>query len=271
MRNYEKLWFTIKLKAAQLAFDGGQIEKLTKELEDLKNFCRDMDVGNPKAYDERKGTQLMSLYALEIQMYTIKQDEKMLRKLYQSASDARLMKSAVPPPKIMGIIKECGGKMFMQQQQWKEAEAAFFDAFRNYDDAGHPKRIQCLTYLVLGNMLSGSAINPFHHLQARPYKNDPEMIVLAELSDAYRDRHIKQFERVLAEHGKKLRQDLYFSHFLDLLKRKAHIHLGRCLSVEAGAESRRFLMVNNRAGGNNGEEMPPAPLLSHSLRDFGQI
>ena len=46
----------------------------------------------------------------------------------------------------MGIIHECGGKMNMAERQWAEAATDFFEAFKNYDEAGTHRRIQCLKY-----------------------------------------------------------------------------------------------------------------------------
>ena len=65
--------------------------------------------------------------------------------LYQTLySESLEVESAIPPPRILGIIRECGGKMFMRQGNWEDANSAFFQAFKNYDEAGHPRRIQCL-------------------------------------------------------------------------------------------------------------------------------
>ena len=36
-----------------------------------------------------------------------------------------------------------------------------FEAFKNYDESGSPRRTTCLKYLVLANMLMKSGINPF--------------------------------------------------------------------------------------------------------------
>lgn len=47
----------------------------------------------------------------------------------------------------MGIIRECGGKMHMAERQWAEAATDFFEAFKNYDEAGNQRRIQCLKYV----------------------------------------------------------------------------------------------------------------------------
>jgi hypothetical protein len=44
--------------------------------------------------------------------------------LYQRA---QTVKSAIPHPRIMGIIRECGGKMHMHDQAWSDAATDFFE------------------------------------------------------------------------------------------------------------------------------------------------
>ena len=86
----------------------------------------------------------------------------------------------------MGVIKECGGKMWMGERmscttlqssvlliiehtdQWNRASEDFFQSFNNYNDAGSPQRIQVLKYLVLANMLTGSEVNPFDSTETKP-------------------------------------------------------------------------------------------------------
>ena len=74
--------------------------------------------------DLKKGTQLLEVYALEIQMYTEQKNTKRLKQLYQKAL---YVKSAIPHPRIMGIIRECGGKMHMHERIWSEAATDFFE------------------------------------------------------------------------------------------------------------------------------------------------
>lgn len=40
------------------------------------------------------------------------------QKLYNKSLQVR---SAIPHPKILGIIRECGGKMHMRERHWEEA------------------------------------------------------------------------------------------------------------------------------------------------------
>lgn len=54
-------------------------------------------------------------------------------------------------------------------ENWEAAQVDFFQAFRNYDEAGSPLRIQVLKYLVMANMLMGSGINVFDSQETKPY------------------------------------------------------------------------------------------------------
>jgi len=76
-------------------------------------------------------------------MYTATKNNKKLKELYKLSLH---IKSAIPHPRIMGVIRECGGKMHMSEGQYEKAHEDFFEAFKNYDEAGSPRRIQCLKY-----------------------------------------------------------------------------------------------------------------------------
>lgn len=72
----------------------------------------------------KKGTQLLEIYALEIQIHTEQKNTKRLKELYNKALT---IKSAIPHPRIMGIIRECGGKMHMHERSWSDAATDFFE------------------------------------------------------------------------------------------------------------------------------------------------
>ena len=51
--------------------------------------------------------------------------------------------------------------MHLRDAQYQKAHTDFFEAFKNYDESGSPRRTACLKYLVLASMLMKSNINPF--------------------------------------------------------------------------------------------------------------
>ncbi|CAJ0856168.1 17844_t:CDS:2, partial [Entrophospora sp. SA101] len=144
--------------------------------------------------DQRKGTHLLEIFALEIQMYTETKNNKKLKALYQQCLH---VKSAIPHPRIMGVIRECGGKMHMGEKEWFKAQTDFFESFKNYDEAGSPQRIQVLKYLVLANMLNESQIDPFDSQETKPYKHKNEIVAMVNLVTAYQRKEIREFEKIL--------------------------------------------------------------------------
>ncbi len=58
------------------------------------------------------------------QIYTEQKNTKKLKELYIRAL---AIKSAIPHPRIMAIIRECGGKMHMHERLWSDAATDFFE------------------------------------------------------------------------------------------------------------------------------------------------
>mmetsp|Transcript_25672 Transcript_25672/g.35458 ORF Transcript_25672/g.35458 Transcript_25672/m.35458 type:complete len:438 (+) Transcript_25672:60-1373(+) len=209
----ERLWFKTNLKLCKLWFEMKEYSRMAKMMKMLHKTCQCEDGSD----DQKKGTQLLEVYAIEIQMYTELKNNKQLKQLYQRALS---IKSAIPHPRIMGIIRECGGKMHMRERMWTEAHTDFFEAFKNYDEAGNQRRIQCLKYLVLANMLMESEVDPFDAQEATPYKNDPEILVMTNLVSAYQRNEIVEFEKILKCNRKSIMDDAFIRNYIeDLLKK----------------------------------------------------
>ncbi|KAF3620711.1 COP9 signalosome complex subunit 2, partial [Capsicum annuum] len=209
----ERLWFKTNLKLCKIWFDIREYGRMSKILKELHKSCK-KDNGTD---DEKKGTQLLEVYAIEIQMYTDTKNNKKLKELYNKALS---VKSAIPHPRIMGIVRECGGKMHMAERTWAEAATDFFEAFKNYDEAGNHRRIQCLKYLVLANMLMESEVNPFDGQEAKPYKNDPEILAMTNLIAAYQRNEILEFEKILKSNRRTIMDDPFIRNYIEDLLRK---------------------------------------------------
>lgn len=115
----------------------------------------------------------------------------------------------------MGVIRECGGKMHLRQEDYQTAHSDFFEAFKNYDESGSPRRTTCLKYLVLANMLMKSEINPFDSQEAKPYKNDDEILALTNLVTAYQKNDIGEFENILRQNRKTIMDDPFIKEHIE--------------------------------------------------------
>lgn len=209
--NNERLWLKTNIKLSKLFLDRKDYIGLMKKVRELHKACEKEDGSD----DPSKGTYSLEIYALEIQMYAETRNNKQLKRLYQRALK---VKSAVPHPKIMGIIRECGGKMHMSEENWKDAQSDFFESFRNYDEAGSLQRIQVLKYLVLTTMLMKSDINPFESQETKPYKGDVRISAMTDLVDAYQRDDIHRYESVL-QNNKDLLEDPFIAENIDEVTR----------------------------------------------------
>lgn len=190
--NNDRLWLKTNIKLAKLLLDRKEYSAVSKKLRTLHKACQREDGSD----DPSKGTYSFEIYALEIQMFAETKNNKQLKVLYQKALKVN---SAVPHPRIMGIIRECGGKMHMSEENWEAAQKDFFESFRNYDEAGSLQRIQVLKYLLLTTMLMKSTINPFDSQETKPYKTDPRISAMTELVDAYQRNEVHTYEKVLQQ------------------------------------------------------------------------
>ncbi|ELT93811.1 hypothetical protein CAPTEDRAFT_151084 [Capitella teleta] len=208
----DRLWFKTNTKLGKLHFDREDWNKLQRILKQLHQSCQTADGED----DLKKGTQLLEIYALEIQMYTAQKNNKKLKALYKQSLH---IKSAIPHPLIMGVIRECGGKMHLREGEYEKAHTDFFEAFKNYDESGSPRRTTCLKYLVLANMLMKSGINPFDSQEAKPYKNDPEILAMTNLVSSYQNNDINEFEKILRTNRRNIMEDPFIrEHIEDLLR-----------------------------------------------------
>ncbi|CAH2003601.1 unnamed protein product [Acanthoscelides obtectus] len=208
----DRLWFKTNTKLGKVYLEREEFNKVANVIRQLKQTC---NTGSHET-DPHKGTQLLEVYALEIQLHTEQKNHKLLKELYERSLKVR---SAIPHPLIMSVIRECGGKMHLRSGDYEKAYTDFFEAFKNYDEAGNPRRINCLKYLILTSMLLQSAINPFDSQEAKPYKNDEEIKAMTDLISAFQNNNMKDFERIFQENKESLMADHFVhEHIAALLK-----------------------------------------------------
>lgn len=109
--------------------------------------------------------------------------------------------------------------MHMSQRNFNEASQAFFQAFKSYDEAGDRCRLRCLKYLVMASMLHASSINPFDSHEARAHRDDPEIVAMTNLVQAFHNDDIRKFEQILKKNEGRIMDDEFVrEHVADLLR-----------------------------------------------------
>eukprot|EP00978_Attheya_sp_CCMP212_P048807 scaffold577379_cov47-Attheya_sp.AAC.1 len=177
----ERLWFKTNLKYGQLLYEMNETVKLQMVIRDLLPSSGDasgMSAEDSSSVGGGSSTHLMEIYALQIQLYSRQKDNKKLREIF---TRAMRVQGGIPHPRTLAQIQELGGKMHMASREFESAGKTFFQAFKSYDEAGDPSRLRCLKYLVMASMLHASTINPFDSQEARPYRDDPEIVAMTNL------------------------------------------------------------------------------------------
>lgn len=105
--------------------------------------------------------------------------------------------------------------MHLREDEFEKAHTDFFEAFKNYDESGSPRRTTCLKYLVLANMLMKSGINPFDSQEAKPYKNDPEILAMTNLVVSYQNNDINEFESILRSNRNNIMADPFIREHIE--------------------------------------------------------
>ncbi|KAF8308424.1 PCI-domain-containing protein [Clavulina sp. PMI_390] len=211
----DRLSLKINTKLGKLWLDRREFTRLAALIEEMKTSVQSMASAD-RSDQSQQGTSLLEIYALEIQMHNETRNFKKLKEIYNATLEVR---SAIPHPHDMGVIRECGGKMWMGEKQWSKASTDFFESFRNYDEAGSSQRMQVLKYLVLANMLMASDINPFDSQETKPYKNDPEILAMTNLVSAYQRRDVNEAEKILRDNKATIMDDPFIRFYIgDLLR-----------------------------------------------------
>ena len=123
----ERLWRSINLKLAKIHLS-------MKNYPHVRNIVQALH-DSVDAGDVNMGNSLLEVLALEIELYSKSRDNAKLKETYLKT----LGVSALNDPRIMGGVKEAGGKMYMESGSWNQAYDTFFEAFRCYQESGNPR------------------------------------------------------------------------------------------------------------------------------------
>jgi COP9 signalosome complex subunit 2 len=135
--NNERLWFNTNQKLAKLYLEAGKFGEVERLISVLKQSCQLADGSD----DVSKGTYLLEVYCLEIQLCSMTHNSARMKQIYPRTMN---LNAAVADPRTMGVIREEGGKMHMSEGNWDDAYNELYEAFRNYQEAGNVRAKDCL-------------------------------------------------------------------------------------------------------------------------------
>jgi len=217
--NNDRLLFDTNKKLAKLYLDSSKLSEVERLLKILKQFCQSPDGSD----DTSKGSYLLEVYCIEIQLCALTGNSARMRKVYPHTLNVN---AAVSDPRIMGIIREEGGKMYMSDMNWTLANNEFYEAFRAFQEAGNTRAKDCLKYVVLASMLGLSDINPVAAREAKVYAEDPEILAMSELRQCLEANDLARFERTLTNPRNRIQNEPYLMSFIHPLRMRMREQVG---------------------------------------------
>eukprot|EP00397_Hematodinium_sp_SG-2012_P037765 GEMP01040977.1.p1 GENE.GEMP01040977.1~~GEMP01040977.1.p1 ORF type:complete len:455 (+),score=87.00 GEMP01040977.1:128-1492(+) len=214
----QRLWFSTSVKLAKLYLEKEDVAKLQNVVCSLHQSCMKPDGTD----DDEKASQLVEVYALEIQLCTLTKNTARMKQIYPKTIN---LTSAIADPRNIAVIRERGGKMFMGEKKWHLAYNEFFEAFKNYQETGNSRAKVMLKYVVVANVLALSSINPFDSREAKVYADDPEISAVARLRSAYENNDVRTIDDLLSNPQYNISSDAFIASNLQELQRTIRLQI----------------------------------------------
>ncbi|ODV82367.1 uncharacterized protein CANTADRAFT_24908 [Suhomyces tanzawaensis NRRL Y-17324] len=188
--NYDRLWIKISLSQLTILLGNGEYDACSKLIHAINQKFSEVPKQIKKSYS-------LDLIALEIQFYSEQRGSINLSKLNQLYRKSLESTTTVTHPKILGIIRECGGKIQFYRGNYEKARLEFYESFNNYDEAGSSLKKKVLKYLILCSLLTENQFNPFESQETSTYASLPEYSNLLLLIKAYDSSDVSKFSEAV--------------------------------------------------------------------------
>ena len=169
----------------------------------------------------------------------------------------------------MGLIKECGAKMYMSERRWKLAVQSFQQSMVYLVESGSPQAKTMLKYLLLASMLAKSETSFMTQSEAKIYEKDPEIEAMCKLIKGFEEHDVKSVQEVLANKKVNLLDDPLITEHIGSMLRE--FRLNSCEAIIKPYKSIRLQYIATRL---NITVMEVRSLLSELISDArikGQI
>lgn len=174
---FDRLWLRITVNKLRVALEERDLPVCAKLIAETRTKLENVSEFNRKQY-------LLDVIAAEIEYLSLLTPLNLtkLNQLYKQSID---ITTAVTHPRLIGVIQECGAKLYFYKGNYEKARLEFYDSFNSYDEAGSPLKKKILKYLTLCSLLTENQFNPFESQETNTYSTLPEYTQLLQLIRAY--------------------------------------------------------------------------------------
>lgn len=175
--------------ASALIEEENRISEATELLSKMERLVLDSD-------QPVRNTFLLDVLASEM---TIASKHKFsLPELSRLSALANASITGIPQSRIVGIIKECSGLVYMYNDDFKSANQCFQESFKGFNECGDARRSEVLVKFILSNLLCESEINPFKSSDFQGFIKLDKIRGLISMYNSVHDVDIDQFNKITA-------------------------------------------------------------------------
>ena len=192
--NNIRLWFKINTNLLNLKIDQEQYQEIPQLLKQIHQKLKTSNESIQKSFT-------LQIIACEIEYLSkvSKNDTKNLARMGQLYRMSLKITTAVTHPKILAIIKECGGKVQFYRENFEKARVEFYEGFKSYDEAGSSLKYKLLKYLALCSLLTESELDPFESQETQTISKSKEFDSLKLLIKSYNSLDLHEFQTILEQ------------------------------------------------------------------------
>lgn len=151
---------------------------------------------------------LLEVFAFEIQMCIELKEQRRMKSIFRLSQN---FASTIEDPRVIGIIMECGGKMYMAEKKWQQALEQFQGSFKSLVECGSSRARTLLKYMILASLLSKAEFDVLSTQEAKIFASDPEIIGMTNLKTGFNNNDIKSIQEVINDKKLNLLADSFIA------------------------------------------------------------
>ena len=206
------------LKLAKMNLVSNSYDSLDRILQEVKDTCKTAS----GSYDMSKAKDLLDAFSIEIKMCQQLKDNSRMKSLY---SETQKLSSVINDPKVVAVIKETGGIIYMNEKKWELALEELFESYKNYLEIGDFRAKPIFKYVILASIMANSKINYATLREGAIYQHDTEIVAITNLRTAYENNDINQIQSILKNKDSHILDDPIISMYLNDLLRSIRLNV----------------------------------------------
>ncbi|KAL6450644.1 csn2 COP9 signalosome complex subunit 2 [Candida maltosa Xu316] len=258
-----RLWLRINVNLLTLKIDNKNFDEVPSLLDNIYKKLKD-------CLDSIQKSFTLQVIASEID-YLSKTNNLDLPRMSQLYRMSLKITTAVTHPKILAVIKECGGKVQFYRENFEKSRIEFYESFKSYDEAGSPLKYKLLKYVALCSLLTESELDPFESQETQTVSKSPEFDDLKLFIHSYNSLNLDEFLRVFQKDDSFYDDDIFIQASKKIL---VNLQLKSLLNYIKGYTSVRFEFICQKLKITESEmeglllQLTNSGKLKHSKIDF---